>query len=70
VDSFIAINKERATCDLVLKTSSELAAIRGAVVFGEQIFEEESLFVFPRQPDVQVGPLGGREGGRGGTAWL
>ena len=64
VDSYISINKDTASCDLVLKTSSEQAVIRGVVVFGEQIFDEESLFVYPKNPDVQVGGCGrpGREG--------
>jgi len=53
VDSFIAINRETASCDLVLKTNNS-TVIRGVVVFGEQIFEEESLFVYPKNPDVQV----------------
>lgn len=35
------------SCDLVLKTNND-AVIRGVVVFGEQIFEEESLFLYPR----------------------
>ncbi|PNW81715.1 hypothetical protein CHLRE_06g257250v5 [Chlamydomonas reinhardtii] len=54
VDSYISINKDTASCDLVLKTSSEQAVIRGVVVFGEQIFDEESLFVYPKNPDVQL----------------
>lgn len=47
VDSFIAINRETCTCDLVLKTNND-SIIRGVVVFGEQIFAEESLFVYPK----------------------
>ena len=47
VDSYIAINRETFTCDLLLKTNND-TVIRGVVVFGEQIFEEESLFVYPR----------------------
>ncbi len=50
----------------MLKTNNEQAVIRGVVVFGEQIFAEESLFVFPKNPDTQVScwravepPLGG-----------
>lgn len=53
VDSFIAINKETATCDLVLKTNND-AIIRGVVVFGEQIFAEESLFVYPKVCSMQT----------------
>lgn len=53
VDSFIAINRDTASCDLVLKTNND-AIIRGAVVFGEQIFAEESLFVYPKDPDTTV----------------
>lgn len=47
VDSYIAINRETATCDLLLKTNND-SVIRGVVVFGEQIFAEESLFVHPK----------------------
>ncbi len=47
VDSFVAINKETATCELLLKTSNE-SVIKGVVVFGEQIFPEESLFVYQK----------------------
>nr|BCL66158.1 Bardet-Biedl syndrome 2 protein [Volvox reticuliferus] len=54
VDSYIAINKEAASCDLVLRTSNDAAVIRGAVVFGEQIFEQESLFVFPKKPETSL----------------
>ncbi|KAG2486168.1 hypothetical protein HYH03_015132 [Edaphochlamys debaryana] len=54
VDSYIAVNREAGTCDLVLRTSNEQAVIRGVVVFGEQIFEQESLFVYPRNPDMQL----------------
>ncbi|GLC47294.1 Bardet-Biedl syndrome 2 protein [Pleodorina starrii] len=54
VDSYIAINKETASCDLVLRTSNDSAVIRGVVVFGEQIFEEESLFVYPKKPDTTL----------------
>nr|ADI46967.1 LOW QUALITY PROTEIN: BBS2m [Volvox carteri f. nagariensis] len=54
VDSYIAINKEAASCDLVLRTSNDSAVIRGVVVFGEQIFEEESLFVCPKKPETSL----------------
>jgi hypothetical protein len=47
VESFIAINRDTASCDLVLKTNNE-SIIRGVVVFGEQIFPEESLFMYPK----------------------
>lgn len=53
VDSFIAINKDTSSCDLVLRTNNS-SVIRGVVVFGEQIFDEESLFVYPRAPDTHV----------------
>lgn len=53
VDSYIAISKDSASCDLVLRTNND-AVIRGVVVFGEQIFEEESLFVYPRAPEPQL----------------
>nr|BCL66089.1 Bardet-Biedl syndrome 2 protein [Volvox africanus] len=54
VDSYIAINKEAASCDLVLRTSNDAAVIRGVVVFGEQIFDEESLFMYPKKPDTSL----------------
>ncbi|KXZ53986.1 hypothetical protein GPECTOR_5g1 [Gonium pectorale] len=54
VDSYIAINKEAASCDLVLRTSNDSSVIRGVVVFGEQIFDEESLFVYPKNPDTSL----------------
>ena len=41
------------SCDLVLKTNND-AVIRGVVVFGEQIFEEESLFLYPRVREQDV----------------
>ncbi len=47
VDSYITVNRETCSCDLLLKTNNE-SVIRGAVVFGEQIFTEESLFVYPK----------------------
>jgi hypothetical protein len=37
----------------VLKTNND-AVIRGVVVFGEQIFEEESLFLYPKNPDTEL----------------
>ncbi|GFR49930.1 hypothetical protein Agub_g12034 [Astrephomene gubernaculifera] len=54
VDSYIAINKDTSSCDLVLRTSNDSAVIRGVVVFGEQIFDEESLFVYPKNPDTTL----------------
>ncbi|KAG1676464.1 hypothetical protein FOA52_002284 [Chlamydomonas sp. UWO 241] len=53
VDSFVVVNEATASCDLVLKTNND-AVIRGVVVFGEQIFEEESLFLYPKNPDTQL----------------
>lgn len=50
VDSFITINRDTRSCDLILKTNNE-TVIKGVVVFGEQIFHEESLFVCPKAPD-------------------
>ncbi len=43
----VLVNRQACSCDLVLKTNND-AVIRGVLVFGEQIFEEESLFVYPK----------------------
>uniref|UniRef100_A0A7S3VM43 Bardet-Biedl syndrome 2 protein homolog n=1 Tax=Dunaliella tertiolecta TaxID=3047 RepID=A0A7S3VM43_DUNTE len=54
VDVVIAADKQAATCNLVLSTSHEDAVIRGAVVFGEQVFDEESLFFYPQTLSQQA----------------
>ena len=46
VDVVVASSRDDACCSLLLKTSHEEAVIRGVVVFGEQIFPEESLFFY------------------------
>eukprot|EP00775_Hariotina_reticulata_P010207 gene10207-10368_t len=49
VDSCITLNRENQTCELVLKTNND-SVIKAAVLFGEQVFLNESLFVRPAQP--------------------
>ncbi|MEW5314625.1 MAG: hypothetical protein WDW38_006104 [Sanguina aurantia] len=53
IDSYIAINRDTASCDLILRTSND-TVIRGVVVFGEQIFAEESLFVYPKVAESKL----------------
>ena len=48
VDVAIATDKDACTCNLVLTTNHDEAVIRGVVLFGEKIFEEESLFFYPQ----------------------
>lgn len=47
VESFLTMNHVASSFDLVLKTNND-TTIRGVVLFGEQIFPEESLFMFPK----------------------
>ncbi|KAJ9522355.1 hypothetical protein QJQ45_008170 [Haematococcus lacustris] len=53
VDSFVTLNKDTCTCELGLKTNNS-TVIRGAVVFGEQIFAEESLFIYPKTAESSL----------------
>ncbi|KAJ9523265.1 hypothetical protein QJQ45_024047 [Haematococcus lacustris] len=53
VDSFVTLNKDTCTCELGLKTNNG-TVIRGAVVFGEQIFAEESLFIYPKTAESSL----------------
>jgi Bardet-Biedl syndrome 2 protein len=53
VDSCIALNRDNMTCELVLKTNND-SIIKAAVLFGEQVFLNESLFVRPAHPSSSL----------------
>uniref|UniRef100_A0A383WCU1 Bardet-Biedl syndrome 2 protein homolog n=1 Tax=Tetradesmus obliquus TaxID=3088 RepID=A0A383WCU1_TETOB len=59
VDSCIALNKVTLSCELTLRTNNA-SVIKAALIFGEQVFQGESLFVRPPQPSssltVQLAP--------------
>ncbi|KAF6253535.1 BBS2m [Scenedesmus sp. NREL 46B-D3] len=59
VDSCIALNKGALSCELILRTNNA-TVIKAAIIFGEQVFQGESLFVRPPQPSssltVQLAP--------------
>lgn len=48
ISTTVTVNASKACCDLVLATNNSQTVIRGAVLFGEQIFDGESLFVYPK----------------------
>lgn len=53
VDSFVVVNRNTSSCDLILKTNND-TVVRGVVIFGEQVFEEESLFLYPKNPSTEL----------------
>jgi hypothetical protein len=54
VESFVSLDRDAAQVSLTLRTNND-CVIKGAVLFGEQVFEAESLFFCPKTPDTQVG---------------
>ncbi|KIZ00360.1 putative Bardet-Biedl syndrome 2 protein like protein [Monoraphidium neglectum] len=50
VDSAITINKASLVCELTLSTTND-SVIKAAMIFGEQVFEGESLLSVPAEPE-------------------
>jgi len=53
VTSMLEMNPMKQCCELVLSTNNE-TVIKGVIIFAEQLFENESLFAFQRNPAATV----------------